>query len=97
MTGENWCGAVNTEQARALHRTVGPHRAWTEWGWCYPSSPCNWCREHLGETQVWLPPPDREEALVARLVERTRHKPDGGWCYPSDVRAVLKALREEDQ
>lgn len=30
------------------HRTVGPHRAWSDCGeWCYPTTPCELCETRL--------------------------------------------------
>ena len=108
MTDRNWEGAVDTEAGRDHHRTVGPHRAWSDGQseWCYPDDPCSWCREHQGEVQVWLPAEGtpEHEALVERLAlvmveARQAYNRPGFSTYRTavhfQVAAVLAALREE--
>jgi hypothetical protein len=95
----SWEGAVDTEKGRAFHRTVGEHRAWSDSGaWCYPGDPCEWCRGHLGEEQVWLPAEGTQahEALLERLaaVLATRYP----WVdpHPLDITdTIITALRED--
>lgn len=70
-----------SEEGRDHHRTVGPHRAWSDYsqGWCYPADPCEWCRGARGETQMWLPATDSPDgqALAVRLSARIPH---ADWC-----------------
>ena len=50
MDTPNWEGVHNHDR----HRTLGPHRAWCECGYCYPDDWCDCCHEAAWHRKVWI-------------------------------------------